>query len=205
MKAVCIGAFLCRSSGSGSDHPPRRRKAGVQFLLWQGAYAEFLFTDTLWPDFRKKIWMQHWWNISAVIADMEEFDGKRILTAVIWLPIAALGFAFAPVWAIALAISALSVVAVYELLWATGLVRQKRLCVISAVFAALVPLWTYYSSEFYLLLLGAFLLVSLCFLDGMLHQAKVKFEMVCAALFGALIVPCFYPLSCAWKWRWKHV
>lgn len=41
------------------------------------------------------------------------------------------------------------------------------------------------------LLLGAFLLVSLCFLDGMLHQAKVKFEMVCAALFGALIVPCF--------------
>lgn len=102
---------------------------------------------------------------------------KRILTAVIWLPIAALGFAFAPVWAIALAISALSVVAVYELLWATGLVRQKRLCVISAVFAALVPLWTYYSSEFYLLLLGAFLLVSLCFLDGMLHQAKVKFEM----------------------------
>ena len=56
---------------------------------------------------------------------------KRILTAVIWLPIAALGFAFAPVWAIALAISALSVVAVYELLWATGLVRQKRLCVSS--------------------------------------------------------------------------
>jgi len=22
------------------------------FLLWQGAYAELLFTDTLWPDFR---------------------------------------------------------------------------------------------------------------------------------------------------------
>jgi undecaprenyl diphosphate synthase len=24
------------------------------FLLWQGAYAELLFTDTLWPDFRKE-------------------------------------------------------------------------------------------------------------------------------------------------------
>jgi len=24
------------------------------FLLWQLAYAEFYFTDTLWPDFRKK-------------------------------------------------------------------------------------------------------------------------------------------------------
>ena len=22
------------------------------FLLWQGAYAEYIFTDTLWPDFR---------------------------------------------------------------------------------------------------------------------------------------------------------
>lgn len=24
------------------------------YLLWQGAYSEFLFVDTLWPDFRKK-------------------------------------------------------------------------------------------------------------------------------------------------------
>ena len=23
------------------------------YLLWQGAYSEFLFTDVLWPDFRK--------------------------------------------------------------------------------------------------------------------------------------------------------
>jgi undecaprenyl diphosphate synthase len=22
------------------------------FLLWQSAYSEFVFTDTLWPDFR---------------------------------------------------------------------------------------------------------------------------------------------------------
>ena len=24
-----------------------------KYLLWQGAYSEFLFTDVLWPDFRK--------------------------------------------------------------------------------------------------------------------------------------------------------
>ena len=24
------------------------------YLLWQAAYSEFIFTDTLWPDFRKK-------------------------------------------------------------------------------------------------------------------------------------------------------
>jgi len=24
------------------------------YLLWQSAYTEFVFTDTLWPDFRKE-------------------------------------------------------------------------------------------------------------------------------------------------------
>ena len=24
------------------------------YLLWQAAYSEFVFTDTLWPDFRKE-------------------------------------------------------------------------------------------------------------------------------------------------------
>jgi undecaprenyl diphosphate synthase len=28
------------------------------FLLWQGAYAELLFTDVLWPDFRRR----HLWE-----------------------------------------------------------------------------------------------------------------------------------------------
>ena len=116
---------------------------------------------------------------------------KRILTAVIWLPIVALGFAFAPIWGIMLAISALSAIGVYELLWATGFVRQKRLCAYSMFFAALVPLWTYFGSYFPLLLAGVFLFTALCFLDGMLHQAQVKFGMVGGALFGALLIPCF--------------
>jgi undecaprenyl diphosphate synthase len=28
------------------------------FLLWQSAYAELLFTDTLWPDFRKRAFLE---------------------------------------------------------------------------------------------------------------------------------------------------
>lgn len=28
------------------------------YLLWQGAYSEFVFTDTLWPDFRKESYME---------------------------------------------------------------------------------------------------------------------------------------------------
>ena len=38
------------------------RSSGEQrisnFLLWQSAYAEFVFADTLWPDFdRRHLWM----------------------------------------------------------------------------------------------------------------------------------------------------
>ena len=116
---------------------------------------------------------------------------KRILTAVIWLPIVAVGFAFAPIWVIMLAISALSAVGVYELLWATGFVKQKRLCAYSMIFAALVPVWTYFGSPFPALLAGVFIFTALCFLDGMLHQSQIKFGMVGGALFGALMIPCF--------------
>ena len=33
---------------------PGGEKRVSNFLLWQGAYSEFLFTDTLWPDFKKE-------------------------------------------------------------------------------------------------------------------------------------------------------
>lgn len=116
---------------------------------------------------------------------------KRILTAVIWLPIVVIGFAFAPIWGIALAISILSAVGAYELLWATGFVKERTLCVYGCVFAALMPFWTYFGSNLQVLLLAVLLLVSLCFLHGMLHHAGVKAEMVAGVFFAALIVPCF--------------
>lgn len=116
---------------------------------------------------------------------------KRILTAVIWLPIVALGFAFAPIWGIMLAISALSAVGVYELLWATGFVKHRRLCAYSMVFAAMVPVWSYLGGDSRWMLAMVFLYVSICFLDGMLHPKEVSFERVAGALFGALVVPYF--------------
>ena len=37
------------------------------FLLWQAAYAEFIFTDTLWPDFDEE----------ALKAALDEFSGRQ--------------------------------------------------------------------------------------------------------------------------------
>ncbi len=115
----------------------------------------------------------------------------RILTAVIWIPIIVLLFTFAPIWGVALAVSMISAIGVYELLWTTGFVRQKGLCAYGCAFAAVIPIWTYFSGELYLLLAATLVLVSICFLDGMMHQAAIKFEMVAGVLFAAIIIPCF--------------
>ena len=36
------------------------------YLLWQAAYSEFIFTDTLWPDFRK----------DSLLAALEEYASR---------------------------------------------------------------------------------------------------------------------------------
>lgn len=117
--------------------------------------------------------------------------GKRIFTALIWLPVAVLLIAYAPMWGLALAIAALSAVGAYELLWATGLVRQRRLCAYSSLFAALTPFWVYFGSNPRVGLAGLFLFVFVCFIDGLIHPKTVTFQMISGSLFGALVVPCF--------------
>ena len=42
---------LCRHPGPGADHRPSGEQRLSNFLLWQCAYSEFYYTDTLWPDF----------------------------------------------------------------------------------------------------------------------------------------------------------
>jgi undecaprenyl diphosphate synthase len=39
------------------------------FLLWQCAYTEFVFTDTLWPDFNKS-------DLERAIADFQKRDRR---------------------------------------------------------------------------------------------------------------------------------
>ena len=42
------------------------------YLLWQGAYSELLFVDTLWPDFRKKSFVKLWNRMQNAKGVMEK-------------------------------------------------------------------------------------------------------------------------------------
>jgi undecaprenyl diphosphate synthase len=44
------------------------------FLLWQSAYAEMVFADTLWPDFRR----QHLWDAITQYSDRERRFGGAV-------------------------------------------------------------------------------------------------------------------------------
>jgi undecaprenyl diphosphate synthase len=54
------------------------RSSGEQrmsnFLLWQSAYAEFIFDETLWPDFRR----EHLWEAIQSFGDRSRRFGKAI-------------------------------------------------------------------------------------------------------------------------------
>jgi undecaprenyl diphosphate synthase len=54
------------------------RSSGEQrtsnFLLWQSAYAEFAFDDTLWPDFRR----EHLWQAITDFGNRSRRFGKAI-------------------------------------------------------------------------------------------------------------------------------
>ena len=57
--------MICRKSRVGNLLPMRLSN----FLLWQCAYSEFYFCDTLWPDFKRK-------DLDLAIIDFQHSDRR---------------------------------------------------------------------------------------------------------------------------------
>ncbi len=47
------------------------------FLTWQSAYAEFYFTDVLWPDFTPRSWTRPWRSFSGASAGLEAYNREK--------------------------------------------------------------------------------------------------------------------------------
>ena len=117
---------------------------------------------------------------------------KRIITAAIWIPIAVVLLAFAPIWGIVLAIAVLSAIGAYELLWRTGFAKKSPMCCgCGVVFAAVVPVLVCFNGSVQGLAAMLFVFAVLCFLDGMRHQETITFEMISGTFFAAFLIPLF--------------
>ena len=114
---------------------------------------------------------------------------KRIMTAALLVPLLLAILLIAPKIMTAILVACMSALAVYELLYGTGLVRHLRLVAYSSVVAFCIPIWCFYgmpTSWGFVILLG---FICALFAEIMACHVKVHFEKVCICLFAGLLIP----------------
>ena len=101
---------------------------------------------------------------------------------------------FAPPWALPLAIGIMSAIGVHELLSATGFIHNnKRMIVYGMVFALLVPIWVYFGTGNWGVVLGILMYTLLLFMEGLAGSKEVTFDKICITFFAGIAIP--YMLS----------
>ena len=116
---------------------------------------------------------------------------KRIIAAAVALPVFLVVLLVLPQLATAVLFAVISIIAVWELLCVTGLVRHLRLFIYSAIMAASVSIWSFLGCPHglaVLLLLAYFIALAAELLAA--HTA-LRFSKVCIAAFSAIVVPLF--------------
>ena len=112
----------------------------------------------------------------------------RVLSAVALLPILLVIVLVLPAWATATLFAAAGAVAAYELLYRTGLVKNRRLVIYAMVMAVLVAFWSLRQD---VNLAATGLLAYLCLLLGemLLAHAKLRFEKICLCMAAGVLLP----------------
>lgn len=113
----------------------------------------------------------------------------RILAGGVFGIVMALTFFIAPVWVTAITMALMVALASYELLYATGLVKEVRLNIYSAVMAMSFSYFGCASVSQMYLYLCIFLYVLLLFAELLLSSGKLPIGKICCCLFSGLIVP----------------
>lgn len=96
---------------------------------------------------------------------------------------------WAPQFVLAVFLSALSAIAVNELLYNTGLVKGGRLRFYTAVMAFLVPIWCYFGSNGVAALIAVLVFYMLLATELVLAKTKLPFVQSGVCLAGGLLIP----------------
>jgi len=121
----------------------------------------------------------------------------RILTACVGLPLLLVVVLVLPSVATAILFALACMIGAYEMLWRTGILKQKALVAVTALMAAAVVMWSWLrgsgtASEevLWASMLGGLFLFFTCLFCGLLAgNAKVQFSSVCVALFAGFVYP----------------
>ena len=113
----------------------------------------------------------------------------RILTGVVLLPLLILVALWAPAIVLAVFVSVICAIAVNELLYNTGLVRNTRMLVYTMVVAFAVPLWCYYGSNAVVALVGVLVFYVALFTELLLAKTKIPFKDAALCMTAGLMIP----------------
>jgi len=128
----------------------------------------------------------------AVSAGLEGSDlFKRILTAVVFIPLMLAVIYLLPEAAVPIAVAVLSGIGVYEALCATNFLRHSRIAGYSIVLAALIPFWVYTGGRAEHALLGLFIYVVALFGEAIYSRNTLGLERLGGAFFLTLFIPLF--------------
>ena len=113
----------------------------------------------------------------------------RILAAAVLLPLLLVVLIVLPAIFTGILGGILCALAAYEFLWMTGLVKEVRMVIYTAVMAFLVAIWSYFECEYAVALLGVVIFTAVLFAELMFSRAKPSFEKMAVCLAGGLLIP----------------
>ena len=113
----------------------------------------------------------------------------RVLAAAALLPLLLVIVLVLPSIFTAILFAAASAVAAYELLYRTGLVKNVRLVIYSALAGVGVSFWSWAGAPRDLMVVGILLFTALLFGEMLLAHTQLRFEKVALCLAAGLLVP----------------
>lgn len=113
----------------------------------------------------------------------------RILVAVVGIPFLLAVLLLCPVYVTAIMLAAMCAIGSYELLYGTGLIKNKFVVTICACSSICVTTWSYFDLDSRFLLPGILVLVLILFSVMLRHHEQLRFESVCAGLFAGFFLP----------------
>lgn len=116
---------------------------------------------------------------------------KRVMVAVIFIPILLAIFFVLPPVAMPIAISVLSMIAVHEVLWSTGFVKNAKISGLSIALSGLIPFWIYTGQGSTSALCTLFFYFALVFCIAISSHYTVTMEKMGGAFFFATLIPYF--------------
>lgn len=116
---------------------------------------------------------------------------KRVLVAVVCIPIIFLVFFLPFPILMPVAISVLSMIALHEVLWSTGFVKNSKISTLSIVLAGVIPFWVYIGEGMKSALVGIFIYFILIFAVAISSKYTVTMEKMGGAFFFAMLIPYF--------------